>query len=90
MEHRSITKSEIKEIKELVNSAITAHSKEVAKPYIRKLKFILSSVAMEIKPTAYNVLGEVISYASEASGQVQQKEHWISCVNSSMYKLEIL
>jgi hypothetical protein len=41
-----------------------------------------------IDPYLSGKLGEVISYAKEASGRARNKQHWISCVEQSWYVFE--
>lgn len=83
---RKLTCEEFAEIKRLVNEAIMARNKKMASTYINRLELMKST--LEIKPNIRNILAELIAYVKEASGQVREKEHWVSAVNQSLYKLK--
>ena len=43
---------------------------------------------LNIEPYKRIVFGELVSYASAASGQVRDKKHWMDAVNQSLFKLK--
>jgi hypothetical protein len=62
-----------------------APTKKDAKNSLTRLAFMASSIRREVDPYLANKLSEVVCYAKEASGQVKEKEQWISCVEQSWY-----
>ncbi|MDR9857314.1 hypothetical protein RJP21_27335 [Paenibacillus sp. VCA1] len=82
---RKITDEELGEIEGLVNKAIMAINKEAAVPFIRRLEFMTETLS--IQAPQKNIFAELVAYTKAASGQVKEKEHWISAVNQSLYKL---
>ncbi|WP_339323462.1 hypothetical protein [Paenibacillus sp. FSL W8-0194] len=82
---RKLTDEELGEIEGLVNKAIMAINKEAAAPFIRRLEFMKETLSIEAPQK--NIFAELIAYTKAASGQVKEKEHWISVVNQSLYKL---
>lgn len=81
-----LTHKDFDEIKTLAFKAISASNKKTAKQFTERLDFIQRSI--DIEPYKRIVLSELISYVSAASGNVQEKDHWISAVNQSLFKLE--
>jgi hypothetical protein len=81
-------KNKLTEIRKLVEQVIYSNSKSDAKPYITRLEFAASHAKSGLNSYFSGKLSEVVSYAKEASGQVKNKEHWISCMESSWYVLE--
>lgn len=75
---------ECQEIKQLVDNAIYAPNKKEAQKYITQMQ----SYRYNLCGNAYNILGELISYAESASGRVIDKQHWIECVKNRLYVLE--
>ena len=43
----------------------------------------------DIKPNVRHTLSELVGGVISASGQVREKEHWISVTTSLLYRLEI-
>lgn len=83
---REFTSEEISEIEMLVNKAIAASNKEIAKPFINRLEFMHSTLNIEAPKD--NIFAELVAYVKVASGQVQEKQHWVNAVNQSLYKLK--
>ncbi|BFH60322.1 hypothetical protein [Paenibacillus azoreducens] len=82
---RKLTNEECREIEGLINNAITAINKEAAAPFIKRLEFMRETLTIEAPQK--NIFAELVAYTKAASGQVKEKEHWISAVNQSLYKL---
>ncbi|MFV2044836.1 MAG: hypothetical protein ACC700_16570, partial [Anaerolineales bacterium] len=78
----------IEKLRELVDAVIYAPTKKDAKDPIRRLEFMASHIKGDIDGCLSGKLSEVVSYAKEASGQVRNKEHWISNVKQSWYVFE--
>ena len=76
------------ELRQLVDDVMHAQTKKEAKYPLSRLKFLASQLKVNMDPYYAGKLGEVISYAEEASGQVSSKQHWISCANGSWYVFE--
>jgi len=83
-----MNKKELSELRELVELVIYSHSKRDAQPYISRLEFLASQVKSGIDSYLSGKVSEVVSYAKQASGQVKDKQHWISCMEASWYVLE--
>ena len=71
------------ELRQLVDDVIHAPTKKEAKHPLGRLKFLASRLKVNMDPYYAGKLGEVISFAEEASGQVSNKQHWISCADRS-------
>lgn len=82
---RKLTIEEFREIEGLVNKAITAINKETATPFIKRLEFMGETLTIEAPQSI--IFAELVAYTKAASGQVKDKEHWISAVNQSLFKL---
>ncbi len=78
-----MTNDELEDLKQLFESTISALSKHDAQELIQRLEFAASKIKEKVSPYLFVKLGEAISYAKEASGQVQQKDHWTSCARQS-------
>jgi hypothetical protein len=78
----------IRNLKELLDSATLAPTKKDAKVPLRQLEFAAARVRGDVDSYPYQKLSEAIDYASAASGQVKNKEHWIECMESSWYVFE--
>ncbi len=76
------------ELRELIDDVIDARTKKDAQMPIKRLRFKASRLHGQIDPYLYGKLGEVISHAESAAGQVRDKDHWISCLDSSWYVFE--
>jgi hypothetical protein len=80
--------STLNELRQLVDEVMYAPTKKEAQLPIRRLEFKASGLKGAIDPYLSGKLGEVIVYAKEASGRVNNKQHWISCVNQCWYVFE--
>lgn len=78
---------QLKDIRNLIELVIHARTKADAKPYVNRLDFAVSHAKL-LDPYFARKLSEAATYAKEASGQVTNKEHWISCMESSWYVFE--
>lgn len=81
-------KNTLEKLRELVDAVMYAPTKKDAKDLIRRLEFMASHMMSDLDGYLSGKLGEVVSYAKEASGQVRNKEHWISNVKRSWYVFE--
>jgi hypothetical protein len=84
----TLDSNRLKELRQLVEQVMHASTKKEAQHPIRRLEFMASTLRGEIDSYLSGKLGEVISYAKEASGQVKNKEHWTSCVERCWYVFE--
>ncbi|MFN7716806.1 MAG: hypothetical protein ACK5QS_15210 [Pseudanabaenaceae cyanobacterium] len=76
------------ELRQIVNEvAYAATKKDVQKP-LKVLEFRASVLKGTIEPYLSVKLSETITYAKEASGNVKNKEHWISCVRENWHIFE--
>lgn len=76
------------ELRQLVDEVIYAPTKTEAQIPLRRLEFMASRLKGTIEPYFSGKLGEVIAYAKQASGRVNDKEHWKSCVDQCWYVFE--
>ncbi len=76
------------ELRQLVDEVMYAATKKDAARPLRRLEFVAAEIKGMIDNYLSGELGEVITYAKEASGKVKNKEHWISCVEQSWYVFE--
>jgi len=81
-------KKTLEEIRNLVDRVVYSRNKADAKQHVKRLEFEAAHAKSHLDPYLAGKLSEVVSYAKEASGQVTNKEHWISCMESSWYVLE--
>ncbi|MCX7066148.1 MAG: hypothetical protein NTW85_00365 [Methylococcales bacterium] len=82
-------KNTLDELRQLVNEVMYAPTKKDAQHPLKLLKFKASGLKGLINnPYLSGKLGTVINYATEASGRVKDKEHWISCVEKHWYVFE--
>jgi hypothetical protein len=79
---------ELEGIRELIELVVHASTKASAKPYLGRLNFAISNVKPKLDPYFAGKLSEAADYAAEASGQVRNKDHWISCMEQSWYVVE--
>jgi hypothetical protein len=77
--------SEVTELKGQIDNIVYARTKNDAKPLYKRLVYKTSNLEDEITPYHLGKLREAIDFAMEASGQVNDKEHWRSCMESSWY-----
>lgn len=75
--------STLNEIRNLINHVMYAPTKKDAQHPLSILEFKQSNLEGIISSYLYEKLGEVISFAKEASGKSKDKEHWISCVEKN-------
>jgi hypothetical protein len=78
----------LKELRLLVDKIIYASTKKDAQHPLKRLEFKSSELKGTIDPYLSLKLGEVISFAQEASGRVKSKQHWISCVEQCWISFE--
>lgn len=83
-----IEESKIKELKKLLDEATYVPTKSDARPIIQRLQLMSSHLGNEIDDYHLGKLSEAIGFAQEASGRVQNKEHWIQSMNMSWYVFE--
>lgn len=81
-------KNTLNELRQLVNEVMYASTKKDAQHPLKLLESKASGLKGVIDPYFSGKLGEVISYAKEASGRVNNKEHWISCAENCWYVFE--
>lgn len=82
-----MTKEQLLKIRKLVDRAIFSSTKSEAASIIKELEF-LANTESSLNRYAQGKLREVVNYTKEAAGQVKNKDHWISCMESSWYVLE--
>ena len=80
--------SELNDIKNLFEQVMYAQTKKDAIPLLNKLKFLVGNVKHTLSEYASYKLEEAISFATTASGQVKEKEHWISQAQQCWYIFE--
>ncbi len=85
-----MNQEEIMKLRRLVDELMFAQTKNDALTPYRKLNFAASIISSDIPSNAALKLQEVIVYAKDASGQISDKSHWVSCVESSWYVFESL
>ncbi len=78
----------IQEFRMLVDDVIDSPTKKDAQISLDRLKLLASSVESSIDSDLYGKLREVINSAQKASGQAQNKNHWITRLNNSWYIFE--
>jgi len=81
-------KSDIRKLKNSIDSLVYASTKADAKPIYNKLNFEASRVSSDIDDYTLGKLNEAINYAMSASGQVNDKAHWEACMERSWYVFE--
>ena len=82
-------KDTLDKLRELVDAVMYSPTKKDAKDLVRRLEFMASQLSRDLDGYLSGKLDEAVSYAKEASGQVRNKEHWISNVERSWYVFEI-
>jgi len=80
--------NQLEEIRQLIERVIHSRTKAEAKPLTNRLDFAVSNVKSTLDPYFAGKLGDAATYAKEASGQVRDKQHWISCMENSWYVFE--
>ncbi|MCC8019180.1 MAG: hypothetical protein LIO85_05350 [Rikenellaceae bacterium] len=80
-----ISKQQFEEIKDLFDRVIWSSSKKVVEADIAKLRF--KSYGLSI--SAKRLFRDVVDYATTASGQPRDKQHWVSCAESSLWRFEM-
>ena len=81
-------KNKLKKLRDLVDTVMYSATKKDAKKPIERLEFMSMNIMRDLDSYLSEKLGEVVSYAKEASGQVENKGHWISCAENSWYIFE--
>ncbi len=79
-------RGKVNELKELLYEDVDASSKAEAKPVLRHLQFKASM--LNVDAYTKEKLNKAIDYASKASGQVRNKDHWIQAMERSWYVFE--
>ena len=77
--------NKLAELRQLVDEVVHSSTKKEAQLPIRRLEFFASGLKVDLDPYYAGKLGEVISYAKEASGNSRNKDHWISQVEQGWY-----
>lgn len=82
---------DLEEFRELIDEVIYASTKSEAKLPIKKLKFFVNQLNGKVDNYLHGVMEKIVNHAVEASGQVKNKDHWISNVedNWNYLKMEI-
>ena len=80
-----MTEEELNEIWELLESTAYATTKAYGSQSLSKLNSKLAVLRGDIPGYTAGKLSEAISCASQASGQVRNKEHWISPMHGAWY-----
>ena len=83
-----MNKNDIDDLRVLLNEIMYARTKKEAEHPIRRMESIASHLKEKIDGYHFGKLEEAISYAKDAAGQVKNKEHCISCSESSWYVFE--
>jgi len=83
---KKLDQFEFRAIESLVNSALYAHSKKDAEPYISRLENILP---FNIDSYAKLVFRELLSYTKNASGRVSDKPMKTSLAKQHLHKFQI-
>ncbi len=80
----------LKKLEELVYQITRSTNKASAQAPLRELRAIQFREGSSLEPYARTKLGELISYAEKASGQVQEKAHWISTADSAFDQFKMV
>lgn len=75
----------LKEIKELIDEVMYSKTKIDSKNRIGRLEFMVLGVRSDLNGYLYEKLEEIVGYAKEASGQVEDKDYRISIANQSWH-----
>ena len=81
-------KSELSDLKDQIDSLVNAFTKKEARPLYNRLNSQASNLRGEINPRYHGKLMEAIDFAWMGSGQVQDKDHWISQMEAAWYTFE--
>lgn len=76
---------ELNKIWGLLEAAAHAPTKAAAKQPLSTLRSILATHRADLPGYTAGKLSEAISCASEASGQVKNKEHWVTAMHGAWY-----
>jgi hypothetical protein len=76
---------QLETFRKLIERVVYSRTKSDAKPHVATLDFAVSQARSILDPYFAGKLREAANYAKEASGQVKNKEHWISCMERSWY-----
>lgn len=88
LENSRAIDNNVKKIRSFVDDVLFAPTKAAAKTHLRKLESEVSILTVSLQPYAREKLRQVVTYSSEASGQVKNKEHWIRCTEQAWYLFE--
>ena len=75
----------LKDLRALIDEVVYSSTKNSAKAPLAHLEFIVSGIGDDIEPYYLEKLNDVIIYAKKASGQVEDKQHWINNINNAWY-----
>lgn len=82
-------KEELSQLWNEIEEIIYSPTKKDGQILISRLNYKVNLIKSEITdPYLFNKLKEVIIYAKEASGRVNNKEHWKLCAEQSWYTFE--
>ena len=77
---------DLSNLKSLFEQAEFASTKSDAAKSVKQLEFACSTLKLD--PYPRTKLSEAINYAKQASGQVKDKEHWVSCMKDAWNSFE--
>ncbi|MBU1138815.1 MAG: hypothetical protein KKA76_07555 [Proteobacteria bacterium] len=82
---------DLEEFRVLIDAVIYAPTKKDAKFPIKKLEFFVSQLNGKVENYLHGVMKTIVNHAKEASGQVKNKDHWVSNVedNWNYLKMEL-
>ena len=86
--NRKLTQQEFEEIETLVNNALNAYTKKDAERYIRRLEFLSNTMSYDVAGNIRNIFSELVCSTKRASGQIMDKERFVSFARTDLYKLE--
>jgi hypothetical protein len=72
-----------KELRRLIEAVMYSSTKKEAQTHTNRLEFVSSQLRSNLDGYVAGKLKKVVNYAKKASGQVSNKEHWISMVEQS-------
>lgn len=74
---------DLEDLRVLIDNVIFASTKNDAKVPTKKLEFFVSQLKGQLDGYISGVLQKIVNHAKEASGQVKNKDHWISNVEDN-------
>lgn len=79
----------LEEFQTLVDDVVNAPTKKDAKFPIRKLEFFVSQLNGKLDNYLHGVMKIIVNHAKEASGQVNNKDHWLTNVQDNLNYLKM-